>query len=410
MEARVAPARRRHAAENDRLLAAGARHLIAARGLDGLSMSDLAAHTGLTRAPLYARYDSPEDVVVELWTSSVRATYDRVLEVVGRFFATDEDVPAELVAFVTASDEEHTVLVEILAAARRFPYVFEYVSESITEGLLRHLEERGETPASIALAQLSVTFGAAFTSPVLPHAGTGSWAETLPMVREHMRLGAARAVPESDVPTFRIPMPSAANDPDLVRLFVDAITQVLARTGYERASANRIARAAGRSFNSAYDVFASKDQLMRHAVVTLVEQMALLNFDGFVGLDEPSYVQLVAAAAASLFSDDNRTIRQIRIESFLAARHHEPIAEALRTLDPRAAERAEQLLDERYEGVTPEVMEHLLAFWTVLRSNVAGVCLLAPYLPRSCVLGWQPAAIAQYSFLRALVIDHLRPR
>ncbi len=53
-------------------ITASALELLAAFGVDGLALTKIAAHAGMSNGPLYGRYDSAEDVALELWEEKLR--------------------------------------------------------------------------------------------------------------------------------------------------------------------------------------------------------------------------------------------------------------------------------------------------------------------------------------------------
>jgi len=70
--------------------------------------------------------------------------------------------------------------------------------------------------------------------------------------------------------------PRQQRSQDTVECILDATARVLCSTGYDRASTNRVAMAAGVSVGSLYQYFPSKEALVAALVERHVEQMTSL--------------------------------------------------------------------------------------------------------------------------------------
>ena len=65
---------------------------------------------------------------------------------------------------------------------------------------------------------------------------------------------------------------------------VTAVIKVIAQVGFEKATANRISRAAGRDFANTYHAFESKDELMETVAAAYIPQMTALSLATFLGI------------------------------------------------------------------------------------------------------------------------------
>ena len=247
--------RRSHAAANDLVLRDISLQLLAESGLDGLSFSDLAQRSGLTRTPIYARYDSPEDVAVELWSDLLVDHLDHLMELNAEWYAGSGDRPSdELLAEFSAPSRQSAALIEVLAVARRFPYLQDVVAESLGRRVEAYVAASG-APRAVAVTQLSILLGTLFLAPVVgPTVGNG-WALALPVAKELLTDTEAWGAPTRAVEPVEIPLPSPTFDDEILDVFVPAIMRVISRSGYEHASANRIARETDRAFNAVYERF-----------------------------------------------------------------------------------------------------------------------------------------------------------
>jgi len=164
--------RRSHAAANDVALYNASLKILASRGLDLLTFSDLAKEAGLSRAPIYSRYDSLEDVAIELWESAFEPALKNLFATTSRWHqGSDPANFAEIAQLLTEPSPELRGLVEILGVARRFPSLQDIVRRSLESELDRYIE--GESvPASIVISQFNVSLGAVFLAPFLSPSGT----------------------------------------------------------------------------------------------------------------------------------------------------------------------------------------------------------------------------------------------
>ncbi len=402
--------RRSHAAANDAVLHEVSFRLLAERGVDGLSFSEMAEAAGLTRAPIYARYDSPEDVAADLWTTTLEAHLDRLMEMNAQWYSSDDElVPEDLLAEFASPSSTSAALVEVLAVARRFPFLHDIVERS----LLRRIDSyvaASPAPRAIAVTQLSVLLGTLFLAPVVGPTLSEGWKHALPVAKEMLNDRDAWNVETRSASPVELPLPSTSFGDEVLDDFVPAIMRVIARSGYENASANRIAREAGRTFNVVYERFDSKDALMERVVQAWVEDGINLAFTPFFGLTGEQFIHRSMTQGRSLVADLNRPFRNLRNEMTLAARHHRSIAENTAALYRQAALMGRRMFEERYSGVDDEVFVQVGLIGSLVRSNGFGLCLMASCTGALADVDWTPASTAHQRSLYRRVISKLDPR
>lgn len=411
MSATAAPKRRRsHAAANDAILHDVSLRMLAERGLDLFSFSDLAKEAGLTRAPIYARYDSPEDLAVEMWQSTLEAELDRILELTRSWFVDRPEAPSpELVTLLTETGPEASALIELMAVARRFSYLQDIVEESLDRRIARYIGSL-DVPPAIAVVHLTVVFGAILLSPIFARFGSAIWTPALVFLRELVDDRSTWDLAPLDAVAVELPTEPGPIGDEVLDDFVPAIMRVVARSGYEHASANRISREAGRAFNVVYEQFDSKDDLMAYVVSAWVESGIQVALTPFVGVSGEEYLQRSVAMGRSLVAPINRPFRNLRNEMTLAARHHPTIADDCADKYLAAAIGGRSLFEQHYDGVTDEVMTRIGLAGSVIRSNGFGICLLASCCSALDAIEWTPASAALQRALWSDVLASLRPR
>jgi len=404
------PTRRRQAVANDATLQAASLAMLAERGLDLFSFSDLAREVGLTRAPIYARFDSPEDVAIELWSTVLEGEVQSLLDLTRGWHTGRDEIPSErLRAAISSPSLELCAVVEVLAVARRFPSLQDIVSTSM-ERLLTAYVAAQPAPRAIALSQVAVALGAVFLAPFLGPTGRDGWTEPLTTLRSMFADRSIWNVVPIEAEPYEIPIGGSATGDPLFDEFLPAINTVIARTGYEHATATRISREAGRAFSLLYEHFDSKESLMERVAHQWVDAGVRLSLAPFVGVSPDEYLVRSVATARSLTADRNRAFRNHRNEMVLAARHHPAIGRDTARRYRRAADAGRALFEEHYVDVTDETMREIALIGTLVRANGFGLCLLASTMPTISDVEWTPASTALQREIWRRVISRLTPR
>ena len=402
--------RRRHAASNDAAIHDISLRLLAANGVDGLSFSEMAEQAGLTRAPIYARYDSPEDVAADLWNSTLLPRMDALIEMNRQWYQSTAEFPSdELLREFTKPSMESGALVEVMAVARRFPYLQDLVDETVTERIEAYVASQ-DVPRAVSVTQLAILFGTLFLAPVVGPTMKDGWKYALPVGREQFTDAEAWTAPPRQVQAMEFSLPSPAFDDELLDTFVPAIMHVVARTGYANASANRIAREAGRAFNVVYERFDSKEDLMERAVVAWVEDGMGQALIPFVTISDEEFKTIAAMRGRSLVAPINRPFRNLRNEMTLAARHHRSIARAASKLYGEAARKGRSLFEAAYEGVTDEVYAQIGLIGSLVRSNGFGLSLLGSCTGALVDVDFTPAGDGHVRCIARRVGSHITIR
>ena len=365
--------------------------LLADQGVDALSMQRVAAAAGLSTGPLYARYDAPEDLVVELWASSLRDELGMLLDDVAAWCDEPGPPPSHLARSLAEPSQAQRALIETLAVVRRYPFAAEEIRADLGQDLAQVADATASLPRSVPTSLAAVVLGALLLSPFATAEGPDSAGALLEQMGA-MLLGIDRAVdvrrePVPRVASLRIP----ESGDEVADAFVRGAVLVTARSGYDRATTNRIARAAGRAFTSSYSRFRSKDEILRHSAEAMLGQ--LLGWSPFelTGLDRGASLELALSLQLGALSEEGRLWRQLRVELAIAARHHEDLAEAFGAALGRSRGELLERLGHRAGALEPEMRATALSIWSLTRAHQFGMAVLAGAAELGSVLDWTPS-------------------
>lgn len=384
-------------------ITASALELLAANGVDGLALTKIAAHAGMSNGPLYGRYDSAEDVALELWEEQLRDHFKRLILEFDTFASSKDLEPSEwLLQELDAPSALTAAAIEIVCVARRFPLLVDSVRDEV-DSLFQHIcAEHPDIPPAICSLRLTVPTGCIVTSRSVPKSRP-PWKAILLRFREsaldpaNLNQQGLSASPVS----LSIPAPDTG-DVGLDE-FVSAVMEVVARVGFEKTTAHRVARAAGHSFSSAYTHVGTKDELMHMAIGQMMTQIWQTGTASFLELSPEGYKNAILALQFGLLAESNRAIRQLRTETTVAMRHHTDLAAAGRK---RTAASLAIVLDA-VEKADPTATEDAAAFWYLTAANGIGTVSLSLLTDAFRNIDWTPLAALAYEMAHATTIEPL---
>ncbi|CAB4545452.1 unannotated protein [freshwater metagenome] len=384
-------------------ITASALELLAANGVDGLALTKIAAHAGMSNGPLYGRYDSAEDVALELWEEQLRDHYKRLILEFDTFASSKDSEPSEwLLQELDTPSALTAAAIEIVCVARRFPLLVDSVRDEV-DSLFQHIcAEHPDIPPAICSLRLTVPTGCVVNSRSVPKSRP-PWMAILLRFRDsaldpaNLNQQGLTASPVS----LSIPAPDTG-DVGLDE-FVSAVMEVVARVGFEKTTAHRVARAAGHSFSSAYTHVGTKDELMHMAIGQMMTQIWQTGTASFLELSPEGYKTAILALQFGLLSESNRPIRQLRTETTVAMRHHTDLAAAGRK---RTAASLAIVLDA-VEKADPAATEDAAAFWYLTAANGMGTVSLSLLTDSFRDIDWTSLAAVAYEMAYATTIEPL---
>jgi AcrR family transcriptional regulator len=180
--------------------------------------------------------------------------------------------------------------------------------------------------------------------------------------------------------------------------------EVVARVGFEKTTAHRVARAAGHSFSSAYTHVGTKDELMHMAIGQMMDQIWRTGTASFLELNAEDYQNAIMALQLGLLAESNRPIRQLRIETTIAKRHHKDLAEAGRKRQARSLAK----ITDSLEKTDPSASEQAAAYWYLTAANGIGTVALSLLTTEFRNIDWTPLAAAAYAMALDTTLEPLR--
>lgn len=344
-------------------------------GVDRSTLPRVAERAGTSIGPLYSRFDGTDDLLGALWGPHLRSTLDRFLEQVAAWIVTGApDATDALRREVARPSVATQATLEALAAVRRYPYSGEAVVAEATAAYAAFLDAVDPVPPAAAGYALGSLFGHVLLRPLLSPRARSDPDRLLRVARDLARHGEVRAI-TTDL-HLTLPMPVIEGTDDVADAFLNAALQVIARGGFEHASSNRIARAAGLSVSRVYRHFDSKHDLAAQALTATIDRIVGDNALAFVGVDRATYEQMVLAAGRALCDPAAVPVRRLRLECVLAARHHPEIHAEVR----RAFDRAERTVTDRFRTLAPtgsdDALDSARSVWHLVRNFGFGVLAL----------------------------------
>jgi AcrR family transcriptional regulator len=377
--------------------------LLATEGIDGLTMQRVAIAAELSNGPLYGRYDTPEDIVLDLWDTVLRQHLGTILDDLSAWFLGEgAPVPDRLAQELARPSVESRALIETLAAVRRYPYAAETIRPELSEDLETFAGRQPMTPRSLVAGQLALVFGTLLLEPMFQDEQERMSRSLLSILEGIMSDTLAWSAPKRDLPPLSAPLPVPATGDEVVDAFVSAVILVVAQTGYDRATTHRIARAAKHSYSSAYSHFASKDDLMAYAMKAMIDEIFAFGLLGMMELNPDERIDVAVSMARGISDDEHRFWRQLRVETAVAARHHAELAEALRANFEHNRARAIEVLASSRIDADPEFEARLVEGWHLVRTLGFGLALLASASGFTHDIEWTPGITALLGHLEGV--------
>jgi AcrR family transcriptional regulator len=315
---KVQRARSARALANDRAIREAAVKSILKGGVDRLSLRDVGQQAGLTHGATYARYEDVDELLVDLWNSTLvhRAVAMHELCLAAATEADEKSVGAIFEYLRQASDADVAV-VHVLLVARRIPILHEEVEPFIQSSL-----EAGSPATSATHSRALIVFGLLMVHIFGLHQFERH--DDYLSRMEKLILATLQSNP-ADVGTVtlhsaddRIIPPPGEN---LKSQLAYATFGVVAKSGYVRATITRIARRAVCSPGAIYKLYPSKEDLVIAAFRDIMRARWLRATNFADILEEGSLTQLLYSSS----SVQNEVRQSFTMETTVAATHSDKI-------------------------------------------------------------------------------------
>lgn len=279
-------------AKSSRSLANSAKVLNAVRknatkvGLDELSAGSVAKLCGLSTGSIYSRFEDTDEIAIALWEQVVRQPFKQRLQRGVDYIYTPNsarlgiDEEATFKADFETPDELSKLGVEFLVVAKRNSAIGEVVIPEVSQWFNEFGLNQANTEinnAAIALG-LSASIGTALRAFAL--GANPDWLAIAGGVRD-AATAASRAMPLARPPDLPLPGVFEIQTGNPVRdALISAVGQVVATSGYARATISRIVRRSGLSNGSLYNLYKNKEELTDDAMQMTLAQASGVNREG----------------------------------------------------------------------------------------------------------------------------------
>jgi AcrR family transcriptional regulator len=288
--------------------------------VDRLSPREIAQVAGLTHGAIYARFESVDELLIDLWNSTLRERL-AIMSQLSKSVAMDPSARTvgELFDFLRHADACDLAAIEVLLVSRRIPSLGEE-----TEGFVReHLETIEASPATHMCAV--VLFGLAMVQ-IFVNAQFGSDSEYESALEKLLIDALGTTTPDSRggnsrVNPTRVPVQNDRarhlSGRDLRSDLAHATYDVVGKSGCVGATISRIARRSNCSPAAIYLLHRSKQDLM---VSALVDLMAA-NGKDVVAVEEMLGEGYLTELLNSETADESKLRRNFALEMAIAAGH-----------------------------------------------------------------------------------------
>ena len=324
-------------AKSSRSLANSAKVLNAVRknaskvGLDELSAGSVAKLSGLSTGSIYSRFEDTDEMAIALWDQVVRQPFkQRLQRGVDYIYAPNSarlgiDEESTFKADFETPDELSKLGVEFLVVAKRNSAIGEVVIPEVSQwfdefGLNQPNTEINN--AAIALG-LSASIGTALRAFAL--GANPDWLAIAGGVRD-AATSASRATPLTRPPDLPLPGLFEIQTGNPVRdALISAVGQVVANSGYARATISRIVRKAGLSNGSLYNLYENKEELTDDAMQMTLAYASGVNREGNrIAESQHRADRGLGNSFALGLMPGRRQWLDFRLECLIASRNHLP--------------------------------------------------------------------------------------
>ena len=238
--------RRADAARNDDLLLDAALELLREKGPDRIAALDLARLAKLTTGAVYARYENNEEILVGLWqhriSGPMRAFFEASLPALTPGLHRAE---AQAIMARTISNPHGPLRpgVSLLIASARIPELHEIIVPEI-QGWLHEMgisDDRSDVASLYKLKIIGFVLGCLYFAAA-DMFDFDDWEAIKPLahyILEHPSIEGVADIPDATPPSIVV-----TTDNEIRDALVNGAARVIARGGVERATTQRIARAA----------------------------------------------------------------------------------------------------------------------------------------------------------------------
>ncbi|MFM8778227.1 MAG: TetR/AcrR family transcriptional regulator [Acidimicrobiaceae bacterium] len=247
------------------------------QGLDELSIGEVARLSGLTTGAIYGRYEDADEMAIELWQSVIRQPFKARLQRSVEFIvAGPNNLPSANRSKIVAEGALETITkdfespdeiaklgAEFLVISRRNQTVGEVVIPEVTNWF----SEFGLVNTNDPIANATIVIGLS--------ASIGTALRTFVLKANPSWMTIANALQDAATEATPVKIPNGSPPPNWVEpetenpvrsALIDAVAEVVAKTGFANATISRIVRRAGVTNGSLYNLYKDKEALTDDAM------------------------------------------------------------------------------------------------------------------------------------------------
>lgn len=360
--------RRADAARNDDLLLDAALELLREKGPDRIAALDLARLAKLTTGAVYARYENNEEILVGLWqhriSGPMRAFFEASLPAI---HPGPNRAEAQAIIAKTISNPHGPLRpgIALLIASARIPELHEIIVPEVQNWLhgMGITDDRSDIASLQKLSTISFVLGCLYFAAA-DMFDFADWEAVKPLAHYVLENPHTGEVP--DVSGAVPPSIVVVTDNEIRDALVNGAARVIARGGVERATTQRIARAAGLPPSALFSEYRTRQALFGDVAEKLLhliyrgaraedilpvadephdEVQAPTDFNDPRLVMHRSYLsERGAATGMALLAPTSKEQRRIRLEFHLAAITDPIIKDALLKADALATEHTSKQL------------------------------------------------------------------
>ena len=289
-------------------------------GADDFGFTAIARRAHLSTGALYARYENHDELLIDVWQLRAWPAFQKFIsDAIDVTMSPDhQESMKRVLDAMDRQDPDLVAAIALLIVARR--------NDTLKEVVLTPVQELFSDAVISCPAAVHVSAYLVGEIMVAKAFGrkTEGWANFVPEYLKVCRNAAANPVPPQAIESFPNTVPTDIDNLD-IQLF-DALAEVIATTGVERATVSRIARRANVNPATIYARYPSKNALISRCVAHYLTAVV----KGYFALDErvasgDSLVANMVHLFRARNSDKWEVVRRFRLESLYAAWHNHEI-------------------------------------------------------------------------------------